>query len=59
MMAASRGSLGRASDGPAWRRFVDTALPAEAASTVPGKEQLLEEQEVYRVKKNSVVVLIR
>jgi glycogen operon protein len=44
---------------PAWRRFVDTALSNEQASTVPGQETVLENLESYRVRKNSVVVLVR
>jgi hypothetical protein len=44
---------------PAWRRFVDTALPAGEASTIPGQEPVLEDREIYPVKKNSVVVLVR
>ena len=42
-----------------WRLFVDTALPAEQASAVPGEEQALENQGIYTVRKNSVVVLLR
>ena len=49
------GPVGR----PAWRRFVDTALPAGEASTIPGQEPVLEDREIYPVKKNSVVVLVR
>jgi len=52
-------SLPESDHSPAWRRFVDTALPAGQASTVPGKEQALEDQEIYKVRKKSVVVLVR
>ncbi|MEN8687484.1 MAG: glycogen debranching protein GlgX [Desulfuromonadales bacterium] len=43
----------------AWRRFVDTALPTGQASTVPGQEPVLEGQEIYLVRGQSVVVLVR
>jgi len=52
-------SLPASDHSPAWRRFVDTALPNGQASIVPGKEQVLEDQEIYKVRENSVVVLVR
>jgi len=42
-----------------WRRFVDTALPAEQASCVPGEESEVADQQLYRVQGRSVVVLVR
>jgi len=52
-------SLPASDHSPAWRRFVDTALPNGQASIVPGKEQVLKDQEIYKVRENSVVVLVR
>jgi glycogen operon protein len=51
--------LPRPDHSPAWRRFVDTALPTGQASTVPGQEPVLEGQEIYQVRGQSVVVLVR
>ncbi len=44
--------------GNQWRRFVDTALSAQEASSVPGQEVPLGDAHSYRVKKQSVVVLV-
>ena len=52
-------SLPAADHSQAWRRFVDTALPVGQASAVPGQEPVLEDQGMYQVRGQSVVVLVR
>jgi glycogen operon protein len=44
--------------GAPWRLFIDTSLPAERASCVPGDEVEIANQRCYRVQGNSVVVLV-
>jgi glycogen operon protein len=55
---ASGFTLPEPGDSSPWRRFVDTAQAEKAASFVPGKEELLEDQRHYQVQGHSVVVLV-
>ena len=56
---ATKFALPDAGNDKPWRRFVDTALTAEAPSCFPGEEVALQDQKGYRVAGQSVVVLVR